>query len=120
MRERHCADARYVWNLAVEQFRYRERKERGTTGRSAPGPAARQKQLAQARQEFEWLRGGQVGYGSDRPQLQRALAGELSRAATGGTGCRQGRAVDRYRPWRGDHHRQLGQADVACAEDAQA
>jgi putative transposase len=58
LRERHCADARYVWNLAVEQFRYREHRERGTTGRCAPGPAARQKQLAQARQEFEWLRGG--------------------------------------------------------------
>lgn len=58
MRERHCADARYVWNLAVEQFRYREHRERGTTCRPAPGPAARQKQLAQARQEFEWLRGG--------------------------------------------------------------
>jgi transposase len=58
MRERHCADARYLWNLAVEQFRYRERRERGTTGRPAPGPAARQKQLAEARQEFEWLRGG--------------------------------------------------------------
>jgi len=58
MRERHCVDARYVWNLAVEQFRYRERRERGTTGRSAPGPAARQRQLAEARQEFEWLRGG--------------------------------------------------------------
>jgi putative transposase len=58
MRERHCADARHLWNLAVEQFRYRERRERGTTGRPAPGPAARQKQLAEARQEFEWLRGG--------------------------------------------------------------
>ena len=58
MRERHCADARYLWNLAVEQFRYRERRERGTTGRPVPGPAARQKQLAEARQEFEWLRGG--------------------------------------------------------------
>jgi putative transposase len=58
MRERHCADARYVWNLAVEQFGYRERRQRGTTGRSAPGPAARQKQLAGARQEFAWLRGG--------------------------------------------------------------
>jgi putative transposase len=58
MRERHCADARYVWNLAVEQFGYREHRQRGTTGRPAPGPAARHKQLAAARQEFEWLRGG--------------------------------------------------------------
>ena len=49
---RHCADARYVWNLAVEQFNW------GRTGRPAPGPAARQKQLAQARQAFEWLAAG--------------------------------------------------------------
>ena len=68
MRERHCADARYVWNLAVEQFGYRERRQRGTTGRCEPGPAARQKQLAQARQEFEWLRGGSLSV------QQRALA----------------------------------------------
>lgn len=52
MLERHCADARYVWNLAVEQFNW------GRAGRSAPGPAARQKQLAQARQAFEWLAAG--------------------------------------------------------------
>lgn len=58
MRERHCADARFVWNLAVEQFGYREHRQRGTTGRSAPGPAARQKQLAEARQEFAWLAAG--------------------------------------------------------------
>ena len=58
LRERHCADARFVWNLAVEQFGYRERRERGTTGRPAPGPAARQKQLAEARQEFSWLAAG--------------------------------------------------------------
>jgi putative transposase len=52
MLERHCADARFVWNLAVEQFNW------GRTGRSAPGPAARQKQLAQARQACEWLAAG--------------------------------------------------------------
>lgn len=52
MLQRHCADARYVWNLAVEQFNW------GRAGRSAPGPAARQKQLAQARQGFDWLAAG--------------------------------------------------------------
>ncbi|MEX3741924.1 RNA-guided endonuclease InsQ/TnpB family protein [Mycolicibacterium porcinum] len=52
MLQRHCADARYVWNLAVEQFNW------GRAGRSGPGPATRQKQLAQARQEFEWLAAG--------------------------------------------------------------
>jgi hypothetical protein len=52
MFERHCADARFVWNLAVEQFNW------GHAGRPAPGPAARHKQLAQARQAFEWLAAG--------------------------------------------------------------
>lgn len=52
MLERHCADARYVWNLAVEQFNW------GRAGRSAPGPAQRQRQLAEARQGFEWLAAG--------------------------------------------------------------
>lgn len=52
MLERHCADARYVWNLAVEQFNW------GRSGRSGTGPAARQKQLAEARQAFEWLAAG--------------------------------------------------------------
>jgi putative transposase len=52
MLARHCGDARYVWNLAVEQFNW------GRAGRAAPGPAARQKQLAQARQAFEWLAAG--------------------------------------------------------------
>ncbi len=52
MLERHCADARFVWNLAVEQFNW------GRTGRLAPGPAARQKQLAEARQACAWLAAG--------------------------------------------------------------
>lgn len=48
MAERHCADARFVWNLAVEQFNW------GHRGRSGPGPAERMRQLAEARQAFEW------------------------------------------------------------------
>jgi transposase len=52
MLDRHCADARYVWNLAVEQFNW------GQSGRSAPGSAQRQRQLAEARQAFGWLREG--------------------------------------------------------------
>lgn len=52
MAERHCADARFVWNLAAEQFNY------GVRGRRGPGPAARQKQLAHARQEYQWLADG--------------------------------------------------------------
>lgn len=52
MLDRHCADARYVWNLAVEQFNW------GRSGRPAPSPAQRQRQLAEARQAFGWLRDG--------------------------------------------------------------
>jgi transposase len=67
---RHCADARYVWNLAVEQFNW------GRAGRSAPGPAARQKQLAEARQACEWLAAG------SSPVQQQALR-DFDRAVAG-------------------------------------
>lgn len=67
---RHCADARVVWNLAVEQFNW------GQAGRPAPGPAARQKQLAEARQAVNWLA---VGSSSVQQQalrdFDRAVAG---------------------------------------------
>ena len=52
MTERHCADLRFIWNLAVEQFNW------GQRGRSGPRSAERMHQLAEARQEFEWLRRG--------------------------------------------------------------
>jgi putative transposase len=49
----HCAHARYVWNLAVEQQSW------WWPGRgSAPGPAARMRQLAEARAAEPWLREG--------------------------------------------------------------
>lgn len=51
----HCAHARFVWNLAVEQqshwSRYRV---------PAPTSAARFRQLTEARAEFSWLRAGSV------------------------------------------------------------
>jgi putative transposase len=53
MRDLHCAHARYVWNLAVEQQSW----WRPTRG-AAPGSAERQRQLAQARQAEPWLREG--------------------------------------------------------------
>lgn len=49
----HCAHARFVWNLAVEQQSW-WRPGRG----SAPGRRERQRQLTEARAEFEWLRAG--------------------------------------------------------------
>jgi transposase len=53
MRDLHCAHARYVWNLAVEQQSW------WRPGRCpAPGSAERQRQLARARQAEPWLREG--------------------------------------------------------------
>lgn len=48
----HCAHARFVWNLAVEQFSYRSR------GQRSPGYAEQNRQLTEARREFEWLAAG--------------------------------------------------------------
>jgi len=52
MRE-HCAHARYVWNLAVEQDSW-WRPGRGHT----PGFAEQSRQLTDARAAFAWLRQG--------------------------------------------------------------
>jgi putative transposase len=49
----HCAHARYVWNLAVEQQSWwRPGRDRG------PGYHAQAAQLTQARKENDWLRAG--------------------------------------------------------------
>jgi putative transposase len=53
MRDVHCAHARYVWNLCVEQQAW-WRPGRG----SAPGSAARMRQLTEARAAEPWLAGG--------------------------------------------------------------
>src|SRR6266516_3117441 len=51
----HCAHARYVWNLAVEQHAHRR------PGRTAaPGYAEQNRQLTQARAAFGWLGAGSV------------------------------------------------------------
>jgi putative transposase len=51
----HCAHARYVWNLAVEQQAW------WAPGRtSAPGFAAQCRQLSEARAASGWLAGGSV------------------------------------------------------------
>ncbi|XVQ11419.1 RNA-guided endonuclease InsQ/TnpB family protein [Spirillospora sp. CA-255316] len=49
----HCAHARYVWNLAVEQHAYWSRYRGG-----APGYHEQSRQLTEARAEFGWLRAG--------------------------------------------------------------
>jgi transposase len=49
----HCAHARFVWNLAVEQHQH------WRPGRaSAPGYAEQSRQLTEARREFGWLAAG--------------------------------------------------------------
>ncbi|WP_030599962.1 RNA-guided endonuclease InsQ/TnpB family protein [Streptomyces fulvoviolaceus] len=49
----HCAHARYVWNLAVEQHAHWQPGRK-----SAPGFAEQCRQLTEARRENEWLREG--------------------------------------------------------------
>jgi putative transposase len=48
----HCRDARYVWNLAVEQ------QQHWQPGRNAPGYLEQAAQLTEARAEYAWLRAG--------------------------------------------------------------
>jgi putative transposase len=48
----HCRDARYVWNLAVEQ------QQHWQPGRKAPGYLQQAAQLTDARGEYGWLRAG--------------------------------------------------------------
>jgi putative transposase len=48
----HCRDARYVWNLAVEQHMYWQPE------RKAPGYQEQSAQLTEARAEYAWLRAG--------------------------------------------------------------
>ena len=52
---RHCSDARYVWNLCVEQQAWWRRG-----GAGMPGFAERCRQLSEARQDNPWLAGGSV------------------------------------------------------------
>ncbi len=48
----HCRDARYVWNLAVQQQLHWQ------PGRKAPGYVEQSAQLTEARTEYPWLRAG--------------------------------------------------------------
>ena len=50
----HCAHARYVWNLAVEQRSWWQ------PGCTAPGFATQCRQLSEARAAFPWLAAGSV------------------------------------------------------------
>jgi putative transposase len=56
MRE-HCAHARFVWNLAVEQHSFWQPGRK-----AAPRYVAQARHLAEARAEFGWLQHGIVQY----------------------------------------------------------
>ena len=68
---RHCSDARYVWNLAVEQHaRWRPGR------RSAPGYLEQSRQLTAARAGSPWLAGGsQTVQQQALRDFARAMAG---------------------------------------------
>jgi putative transposase len=86
---RHCADARYVWNLAAEQQSW-WRLGRGP----APGPAERQRQLAEARAAEPWL-----AEGSSSVQQQALRDFDRAMAAFFGPGNPAGKP--RFRSRRG-------------------
>jgi putative transposase len=66
----HCAHARFVWNLAVEQHSWWR-----TGHRSAPGYLEQCRQLTQARAEFGWLRAG-------RQMVQQQALRDFAQALT--------------------------------------
>jgi transposase len=48
----HCAQARFVWNLALEQFGYRHHRQ------TLPNYVVQSRQLTEARVACEWLGAG--------------------------------------------------------------
>ncbi|MFD6327160.1 RNA-guided endonuclease InsQ/TnpB family protein [Streptomyces sp. NPDC058442] len=66
----HCAHARYVWNLAVEQHAHWRPGRR-----SAPGFAEQCRQLTEARRENAWLRAGNA-------DVQQQALRDFARAKT--------------------------------------
>ncbi|MFD8816936.1 RNA-guided endonuclease InsQ/TnpB family protein [Streptomyces sp. NPDC059627] len=72
----HCAHARYVWNLAVEQHAYWRPGRR-----SAPGFAEQCRQLTEARRDNEWLAAGNAGV--QQQALKDFAAAERARFTSG-------------------------------------
>ena len=72
---RHCSDARYVWNLAVEQHAWWRPGRR-----SAPGYLEQSRQLTAARAGNPWLAGGSQTVRQQAPRdFARAMAGFFAR-----------------------------------------
>lgn len=71
----HCRHARFVWNLAVEQYSYWRPGRR-----SAPAFVEQCRQLSEARAEFSWLRAGSaVVQQQALKDFARAMAGFFNR-----------------------------------------
>src|SRR5664280_3592805 len=72
----HCAQARFVWNLALEQA-----NSYGTAGRtSSPNFAAQCRQLTEARAEHAWLAAGSQTVQQQARRVPRRVHGALGRA----------------------------------------
>ncbi|MET8108286.1 transposase [Streptomyces mirabilis] len=72
----HCAHARYVWNLAVEQHTHWKPGRR-----SAPGFAEQCRQLTEARRDNEWLAAGNADV--QQQALQDFAKARAARFASG-------------------------------------
>jgi putative transposase len=64
----HCRDARYVWNLAVEQ------QQHWQPGRKAPGYLEQAAQLTEVRAEYAWLRAGSQTAQQALPDFAQAMS----------------------------------------------
>jgi transposase len=97
----HCAHARFVWNLAVEQ-------QSMYTPRKGPVPnyTAQSRQLTEARGEFAWLAAGSQTVPAAYTSVRCNTCGEVDRAS------RESQAVFRCRSCRHTAH-----ADVNAARN---
>jgi putative transposase len=96
----HCAHARYVWNLAVEQHQHWHPGRR-----SAPGYLEQSRQLTQARAEQPWLAAGsQMVQQQALRDFARAMAGFFDPENPAGrpswrkAGCNEGFRVVAVKP----------------------
>lgn len=67
----HCGQARFIWNLALEQRRFWRRDHKGR--RPVINVVTQMRELAQARQAFDWLQEGSSS-------VQQAALRDLDRA----------------------------------------
>lgn len=95
---RHCADARYVWNLAVEQHSWWRRGRK-----PAPGYLEQCRQLTASRAESQWLREGsqtvqQQALRDFDQAMSRFFAGTHRRPTWRKAGCDEGFRIVAVKP----------------------